>query len=152
MTLKRIAIGFAATPPLPAALWAFSLWRDHGSPGMATLGGTFLSVLPGAYLTMAVVGVPAFLLARRIGGWIAHLFMGVLAVWLVELLYLTLVSLSESGLSFSDLPSVFAVVVADAASHGIASLLLPALYGVLAGLVFHAVTRAKPEPFIGRFS
>ena len=46
MTLKRIALGFAVTPPLPAALWAISLWHDEGSPGIAALGETFLDVLP----------------------------------------------------------------------------------------------------------
>ena len=59
MTLKRIALGFAATPPLPAALWAISQWRDHAVLGVAALSGTFLNVLPGAYLAMALVGLPA---------------------------------------------------------------------------------------------
>jgi len=151
MTLRRIALGFAATPPLPVALWAISLWRDHAGAGIAALAGTFLNVLPGAYLTMAVVGVPAFLLAGRLGGWIAHIVTGILAVWFVELGYLTLLSLSDGGLPFSDLPSVFAVVAADAASHWLGSLLVPALFGVLAGWIFWALTRTKPQPFRGRF-
>jgi len=152
MTLKRIALGFAVTPLLPAALWAISLWRDHGSLGVAALGGTFLNLLPDAYLTMAVIGVPIFLLAGRMGGWIAHLIMGVFAVWLVELLYLTLIGLSDGGLPFSDLPSVFVVVVADVASHWLGSLLVPALFGAVAGWIFWAVTRTRPVPFQGRFS
>jgi hypothetical protein len=152
MMLRRIALGFAVTPPLPAALWAVSLWRDHGSPGVAALGGTFLNVLPDAYLMMAVIGVPVFLLAGRMGGWIAHLVMGVLAVWFVELLYLTLMSLSDGGLPFSDLPSVFAVVAADAASHWPGSVLAPALFGAVAGWIFWAATRTRPVPFQGRFS
>jgi len=151
MTLRRLALGFAATPPLPATLWAISQWRDHAGASIVALAGTFLNVLPGAYLTMVVVGVPAFLLARRMGGWITHMFMGVLAVWVVEFLYLTLVSLNESGLRFANLPSVFAVVVADAASHWLGSLLLPAIFGALAGWIFWALTRTRPEPFQGRF-
>jgi hypothetical protein len=151
MTLRRIALGFAATPPLPAGLWATSLWREHADGGIAALGETFLNVLPGAYLTMAVVGVPAFLLAGRMGGGIAHLIVGMLAVWLVEFGYLTLVGLSDGGLPFSDLPSVFAVVAADAASHWLGSLLLPAVYGAVAGSIFWGFTDRKPEPFQGRF-
>ncbi len=151
MTLRRIALGFAATPPLPAALWAFSLWQDDTGRGVAALGGTFLNLLPGAYLTMVVVGLPTFLLAGRMGGRVAHLVLGVLAVWLVELGYLTLVGLSDGGLSFSDLPSVFAVVAADAASHWLGSLLVPALFGALAGWIFWAITRTRSEPFQGRF-
>lgn len=135
MTLRRIALGFAVTPPLPATLWAVALWRDHDSRDVAALASTFLGVLPGAYLTMAVVGLPVFLLAGRMGGMIAHLLMGVFAVWLVEILYLTVVGLSDGGLSFQDLPSVFAVVVADAVSHWLGSLVLPAVYGAIAGLV-----------------
>jgi hypothetical protein len=136
---------------LPAALWAISLWHDYGGPGIAGFGKTFLSVLPSAYLTMAVIGVPVFLLAGRMGGWIAHLLMGVLAVWLVELLYLTLLSLSESGLPFSYLLPVFALVVTDAAAHWLGSLLLPALFGAIAGWIFWALTRSRAEPFQGRF-
>jgi hypothetical protein len=151
MTLKRIALGFAVTPPLPAALWAISIWHDHGSPGVVALGETFLNLLPDAYLTMAVVGVPVFLLAGRMGGWIAHLVMGVLAVWLVELLYLTVMGLSDGGLPLSDTASVFAVVAADTASHWLGSLLVPALFGVVSGWIFWALTRTRAEPFQGRF-
>jgi hypothetical protein len=151
MTLKRIALGFAATPPLPAALWAASLWWDHGSLGIAALGAIFLNVLPGAYLTMAVIGVPVFLLAGRMGGWLAHVIAGILAVWLVEFAYLTLLSQSEGGLAFLELPSVFAVVATDAASHWLGSLLLPAVYGAVAGSIFWGFTDNKPEPFQRRF-
>jgi hypothetical protein len=151
MTLKRIALGFAVTPPLPAALWAISLWRDHGSLDIAELGGTFLSVLPGAYLAMVVVGLPAFWLAGRLGGWIAHMFMGILAIWLVEILFLTLMGWAEDGLPFSKLPSVFAVTVVYAVSHWLEALMVPAGFGIVAGLIFQAVTRTRPQPFQGRF-
>jgi hypothetical protein len=151
MTVRRIALGFAAAPPLPAALWAFSLWRDHGGQGIAALGETVVGVLPGAYLAMAVVGLPVFLLAGRMGGWIAHLVMGIFAVWAVELSYLSLMGLLGGGLPAAKLPSVFAVVVADAVTHAIGSLLLPAIFGALAGLIFWALTRTKSEPFQGRF-
>jgi hypothetical protein len=151
MTLKRIALGFAVTPPLPAALWAVSLWRDHGSVGIAAYMGIFLGVLPSAYLIMAVVGLPTLLLAGRMGGWVVHLFAGILTISAVEIIYLTLVLLSNGGLTFSELPSVLAVVIADAASHWMGSLLLPALYGAVAGWIFWTVTRAEPEPFQGRF-
>ena len=152
MTPRRIVLGFAVTPLLPAALWAISLWRGHESLGVAALGGTFLNLLPDAYLTMAVIGVPVFLLAGRLGGWIAHLIMGVLAVWLVELVYLTVMGLSGGGLPFSDLPSVFVVVAADAALHWQGSFLVPALFGAIAGWIFWAVTHVRPVPFQGRFS
>ena len=152
MTLRRIALGFAATPPLPVALWAISLWRDHAGLGVAALGGTFLNLLPGAYLAMAVIGLPAFLLAGRLGGWIAHLIIGIVAVWLVEFGYLTLAGLSDGGLPFSDLPSVFAVIAVDAATHWLSSLLLPAFFGALAGWIFWALTRTRPQPFQGRFA
>ena len=151
MTLRRIALGFAATPPLPAALWAVSLWRDHGDPGVAALGGTFLNLLPDAYLTMAVVGVPVFLLAERMGGWIVYLLMGVPAVWFIEIAYLTFVALSDGRLAFSDLPSVFLVVMVDAGAHWLGSLLVPAILGGLAGWIFWALTRTQQEPFQGRF-
>jgi len=151
MTLRRIALGFAATPPLPAALWAVSLWRDHGSHGIADLGETFVSVLPDAYLTMVVVGLPVFLLAGRMGGWLVHIVMGILAVWLAEILFLTLMGWSEGGLPFSRLPSVFAVTAVYAASHWLTSLVVPAVFGAVAGWIFWALTRTRQELFQGRF-
>jgi hypothetical protein len=153
MTLKRIALGFALTPPLPAALWAISLWRDHDSVGgAATLGGTFLNVLPRAYLAMAIVGLPAFFLARRLGGWIAHIVIGILAVWLVEILFLTLMGWSEGGLPYSKLPSALADTLVYTGSYWLEALLVPALLGSVAGSIFWAVTRTRPQPFQGRFS
>jgi hypothetical protein len=151
MTLKRIALGFAVTPPLPAALWAVSLSWDHGSLDIAELGGTFLNLLPRAYLVMLIMGLPAFLLAGRLGGWIAHVVLGILAVWLVEILFLTLMGWTEGGLPSSKLLSVFVVTVVYAASHWREALLVPAFFGLVAGLIFWAMTRSKPQPFQGRF-
>ena len=152
MMLKRIALGFAVTPPLPAALWAILLWRDHdGVGGVATLGGTYLNVLPRAYLTMVIVGLPAFILARRLGGWIAHTVMGILAVWFVEILFLTLMGWAEGGLPYSKLPLAFADTLVFAGSYWPEALLMPALLGSVAGLIFWAVTRTRHQPFQGRF-
>src|ERR1700760_937293 len=122
MTLKRIALGFAVPPPLPAALWAISLWRDNGSPGVAALGATFLNVLPDAYLTMLLLGLPVFLLASQIGGWIAYLFMGAVALWFVEPVYLIFVGLTGGALTFSELPWVFITIVSDELSNWLGSL------------------------------
>ena len=152
MTLRRIALGFAVTPPLPAALWAISLWRDHGSLGVVALGETFLNVLPDAYLTMALVGVPVFLLASQIGGLIAYLFIGAVAVWLVEPVYITFIGLTGHALAFSELPWAFVTIVSDELSNWVGSLLVPAVFGAVAGWIFWAVTRTRPMPFQGRFS
>ena len=108
---------------------AISLWRDHGSPGAAALGETFLNVLPDAYLTMAVLGVPVFLLAGQIGGWIAYLFMGAVAVWFVEPAYLIFVGLTGGALTLADVPWVFITIMSDELSHWAGSLLLPAVFG-----------------------
>jgi hypothetical protein len=151
MTLKKIALGFAVTPPLPAALWAVSLWRDHGGPGVAALAETFLNVLPDAYLTMLLLGLPVFLLARQIGGWFAHLFMGAVAVWLVEPVYITFVGLTGHVYSFSQSPWMFITIVSDEVSNWLGSLVVPAFFGAVAGLIFWAVTRTRHQPFQGRF-
>jgi len=151
MTLKRIALGYAATPPLPAALWAISLWRDRGGQGVAALGETFLNVLPDAYLTMLLLGLPVFLLARRIGGWFAHLFMGAAAVWLVEPVYITFIGLTGHALTISALPWAFVAVVSDELSNWLGSLVVPAIFGAVAGLIFWAITRTRHQPFQGRF-
>jgi hypothetical protein len=151
MTLKRIALAFAVTPLLPAALWAISLWRDRGDPGVAALGETFLNVLPDAYLTMAILGVPVFLLASQVGGWIAYLFMGAVAVWFVEPVYLLFVGLNGGALRLADVPWVLIKIVSDDLSHWLGSLLVPAVFGAVAGWIFWALTRTRPAPFQGRF-
>jgi hypothetical protein len=151
MTLKRIALGFAVTPPLPAALWAVSLWRDHGSPGVAALAETFLNVLPGAYLTMLLLGLPVFLLASQIGGLFAYLFMGAAAIWLVEPVYITFIGLTGHAFTFSQSPWMFITIVSDEFSNWLGSLVVPAVFGAVAGSIFWAVTRTRPRPFQGRF-
>ena len=67
--------------------------------------------------------------------------------------YLTMLLLGLTGhaLTLSALPWAFITIVADEFSNWLGSLLVPAVFGAVAGLIFWAVTRTRPVPFQGRF-
>jgi sugar phosphate permease len=49
-------------------------------------------------------------------------------------------------------PWVLMKIASDDLTHWLASLLVPAVLGAVAGLIFWAATRTRPQPFQGRFS